>query len=153
MQSPPCVLWHTDLTTRRAIRAFRTAAGATDQSWECPAEDIFHYYIISQFACPNCGLHPLRGFSNQFAGSHPAPDLCGCTVHNWAEKDSSVGFVAVFDRGANEGYVEEVHLPGIFSINNPDGWSWQSLGGPHDTVLGVYPTDKDALWALGEVLI
>jgi len=47
-------------------------------------------------------------------------------------KKTKIKYAVVYNRGANTAEITTVNMNDIFTSNNNNGWTFQSLGGPHD---------------------
>ena len=90
-------------------------------------------YREGQEFCYECGerFQPDSG-----QPTPECPDLVTVTCPNgcrgsWADSVEDIRYAVVYNRGENTTKIERVNMNDIFDSNNPDGWTFQDLGGSH----------------------
>lgn len=61
-------------------------------------------------------------------------------------------YIVVGDIGAHDGHIEIVEMDDIWNGENPTGWTWQDITGPHGSVIGECDTEAEAKQVLGDFL-
>ena len=61
------------------------------------------------------------------------------------------GYAVYWNVGEGKGGIEATDLENIWTTQNQEGWTYQQIGGPHDTCQGVYETLEEAEKVLSEL--